>query len=89
MVRTTLVMTGRAVTVPAGCVTLSVAVAVAVTVDAGAAVDTFVGMNQELIAGVVDAFDGADLGAGLILDADAGAGDDMGHGGQYAHVIQG
>src|SRR5215204_3788282 len=48
---------------------------------ARAAVDALVGVDVELVRPLVDAVDGADVDAGLVLDADAGFGDDVGHGG--------
>src|SRR5262245_2440060 len=48
---------------------------------AGAAVDADVGIDEVLLLGIggLDAIDGTLLHAGLILDVDAGVGDDVGH----------
>src|SRR3954462_14799313 len=47
---------------------------------AGAAIDALVGVDEELLVAFVDAVDGTDVDARLVLDADAGFGDDVGHG---------
>jgi len=49
---------------------------------AGGAVDASVGVDVVLggVVGGVDAIDGADVDAGGVFDADAGFGDDVGHG---------
>ena len=44
-----------------------------------AAVNALVGVDQELVAAVVDALYGAHFGAGLVFNADAGGCDDMRH----------
>src|SRR4029453_18211305 len=46
---------------------------------AGAAVHAFVGVDVEHAVALVDAVDRAFLDAGLVLDVDAGLGDDVGH----------
>src|SRR4051794_38285880 len=56
--------------------------------DAGVAVDALVGIDEELLGGLVvglvgrrvDAVDGTDLDARVVLLSDAGLGDDVGHG---------
>src|SRR5205814_9113476 len=56
--------------------------------DAGVAVDALVGIDEELLGGVVvglvggrvDAVDGTDLDARVVLLSDAGLGYDVGHG---------
>ena len=58
--------------------------------DAGVAVDALLGVDVEhldlvvvgLVGRRVDAVDRADLDAGVVLGADAGLGDDVGHGGR-------
>ena len=46
---------------------------------AGAAVDALLGIDHEHAVGLVDAVDGADVDAGLVLHIDAGLGDDVCH----------
>src|SRR5262245_31721650 len=48
---------------------------------ASAAVDALIGVNEELGVAFIDAVDRADLNAGLVLDGDAGFGDDVRHSG--------
>src|SRR5690242_15784803 len=47
---------------------------------ADAAIDAFVGMNDEHVLALVEAIDGADFDAIHVLALDAGFGDDVGHG---------
>src|SRR6267378_4327334 len=47
---------------------------------ARSAVDTLVGVYEELIRALVDTVDRADLDAGLVLDVDTRLGDDIRHG---------
>ena len=46
---------------------------------AGAAVDALLGVDDQHPVGLVDAVDGADVDAGLVLHVDAGLGDDVCH----------
>jgi len=50
-------------------------------VDAGPAVDALVGIDEDhaVLVHLVDAVHGTDLDAGLVLEIDAGLGDDIGH----------
>src|SRR5690349_13006439 len=56
---------------------------------AGLAVDALVGVDVELILPLVDAVDGADLDAGLVLHPDAGFGDHERHAGLRKLVSSG
>lgn len=47
--------------------------------NTGPTINALVRMNEKHITSVVDAFYGANFGAGLIFGADAGAGDHMRH----------
>jgi len=56
---------------------------------AGTAVDALLGVDHEHPAGLVDAVHGADVDARLVLDVDAGLGDDVRHGGLLYRREQG
>src|SRR5215208_312434 len=54
---------------------------------AGAAVHTLLGVDVEHAVALVDAVDRAFLDAGLVLDVDAGLGDDVGHRSAPSHTV--
>ena len=56
---------------------------------AGTAVDALLRIDHEHAAGLVDAVHGADVDTGLVLDIDAGLGDDVRHGGLLYRRQQG